>query len=100
METGDELTVALPVYAEYTVRVELTDEMLDNGEVDYEAVIEEAYNQLPSGLCHGCSTGNTGMGWGSPSPVNLELGDDPEVKYILGPDGKAVYGDPDSPSTW
>jgi hypothetical protein len=100
MDIGDELEACFPAWAEYRVRVKLTDEMLKDGEVDYDAVMEEAYNNLPGGLCHQCTTGNTGVGWGETSPVYLEIGEDPEVKYILGPDGKAVYGDPDCPVTW
>jgi hypothetical protein len=101
METGDKLTVSFSVWAEYTVKVELTDEIIgEDGEVDFDVVMDEAYNNLPGGLCHQCSTGNSGAGWGQESPVYLELGEDPEVKYILGPDGKAVYGDPDKPTSW
>ena len=64
MKAGDKIKVALPIWAEYTVRVEVTDEMIDDdGDVDYDAVMDEAYSRIPSGLCHHCSTGNSGAGW-------------------------------------
>jgi hypothetical protein len=92
---GDEVTAALPLWAEYTVRVKVTEDMVgEDGEVDYDLVLDEVYSQIPSGLCHHCSTGNSGAGWSERSPVYLELSEDPEVLYILGPDDKPVWGDP------
>ena len=96
------LTVYLPVWAEYAIRVKVTDEMRDaEGEVDYDLVIDEAYNVLPSSsLCYGCSTGNSGASWSDRSPISLELGDDPEVRYIMDDKGKTVYGDPTAKLGW
>lgn len=102
MNTGDVVTVALPVYAEYTVRVELTEEMARavNENDDWDEVMDAAYDQLPSGLCHGCTTGNSGVGWLDESPVYLEMGESPEVHYIMDSRGNDVYGDHDKKLGW
>lgn len=101
-EVGDVITVCLPVWAEYSIRVTVTEEMLEENEggVDMDAVLEEAYDQLPSGLCHQCSTGNTGAGWGQESAVYLEIGATPEPKYAMNEEGKTVWGDPDEKMGW
>lgn len=101
MKSGDELTVSLPVYAEYLIRVKVTDEMIgDDGEVDFDLVMDEAYDNLPSGLCYGCSTGNSGIGFRERHSVSLELDDSPEVHYILDEDGNTVWGDPSKKLGW
>lgn len=93
MELGDVITVVMPVYAEYSVRVAVTEEILGEGDEEtMDALLDEAYEQIPSGLCHQCSTGNTGASWGTESPVYLELGDDPEAKYAIDATGKTVWG--------
>lgn len=97
---GDIITVVLPVYAEYSIRVPLTQEMIEDDVVNYDEVIDAAYEQLPSGLCHQCSTGNSGAGWGMDSPVYLELGDNPEAQYVMDESGKTVWGDFDAKLGW
>lgn len=92
------ITFSLPVWAEYRISVEVSDEAFDAGEFD--EAMDEAYDMLPAGLCHGCSTGNTGHGWGTPSEVYLELGDCPEIKYGEDEDGNVVYGDRDAQMGW
>lgn len=92
------ITFYLPVWAEYSVTVDVEDEAFKNEEFD--DAVDEAYDNLPTGLCYGCSTGNSGAGWGTPSSVNLELGDAPEVKYALDEDGNVVWGDRDAKLGW
>lgn len=100
-EVGETITVFLPVYAEYSIRVEVTAEMQEeNSDVDMNAVIDAAYDQIPSGLCYQCSTGNSGVGWGNTSPLSLELNNEPEAKYALDEAGNTVWGDPDAKVGW
>lgn len=101
MNVGDEITVHMPVYAEYSVTVKVTEDMMgEDDDSTMDNVLDAAYEDLPAGLCHGCSTGNTGVGWGTPSPVYLELGDNPEAKYAIDNDGNTVWGDPEKPLGW
>ncbi len=95
---SEEITVHMPVWTEYAIRVEVSDEDFKNG--DFDNAIDEAYEKLPSGLCHGCSTGNTGVGWGTKSEVYLELGDSPEAQYAIDKDGNVVWGDIDAKLGW
>ena len=92
------ITVYLPVWAEYAIDVEVSDETFEAGEFD--EAIDQAYELLPSGLCYGCSTGNSGGGWTKRAPVNLELGDSPEVRYIMDEDGNTVWGNPNDKLGW
>lgn len=100
-KVGDEFTVCLPVWAEYSIKVKLTEEMIGgDGEPDFDLVMDEAYENVPSGLCYSCSTGNTGAGWRDSSPVSLDLGEQPEVRYIFDSNGETVYGDPQQKLGW
>jgi hypothetical protein len=92
------VTFHLPVWAEYAITVGVEDEAFANDEFD--DAMDEAYDKLPAGLCHGCSTGNTGVGWSRRSEVTLELGDSPEAMYALDEDGNVVWGDRDAKMGW
>lgn len=92
------ITVFLPVFAEYSVDVEVPDDKFEEG--DFEEAIDAAYDKLPSGLCHHCSTGNTGASFFGHSQVNLELGGDPEAHYATDELGNTVWGDPDKKAGW
>jgi hypothetical protein len=92
------ITVYLPVWAEYSVEVEVPDDKFE--EEDFEEAIDSAYDKLPSGLCHHCATGNTGAGFFGHSEVYLELGEQPEAKYALDEEGKVVWGDRDEKLGW
>ena len=98
MSDSEIITVYLPVWTEYAVRVEVSGEDFRNG--DFDSAIDDAYEKLPSGLCYGCSTGNTGSGWGKPSEVILELGDSPEARYATDKDGNVVWGDSAAKLGW
>lgn len=100
-KVGDVLTVYMPVWAEYTFRVEVTEEMVDeDGEADIDLVIDEAYGNKPSGLCYGCYTGNTGVDWRDRSSINLKLNDVAEVRYVTDEEGNVVWGDPMQKLGW
>jgi hypothetical protein len=92
------ITFHLPVWASYAIDVEVSDEAFAND--DFDEAMDDAYDKLPTGLCYGCSTGNTGGGWGSHPEVTLELGDAPEVQYAVDEDGNVVYGDIDAKMGW
>lgn len=92
------IKVFLPVWAEYSVDVEVSDEAFAAEEFD--DAIDQAYDLLPAGLCYGCSTGNSGVGYSTRSPVNFEIGDSPEVRYAVDEDGNTVWGDPDTKLGW
>ena len=98
MSEMHEITVYMPVWTEYAIRVEVSDEDFRND--DFDQAIDDAYEKLPGGLCYGCSTGNTGGGWGTRSEVYLELGDCPEAKYAVDEHGNVVWGDRDSKLGW
>lgn len=91
---GDKVTAYLPVYAEYAVHVTITGEMLEeNGDVDYDLVLDEAYAGVPSSICAHCS------GWGQ--NWNLECdGSEAEVQYVDDESGNTVWGDSKKKLGW
>ena len=92
------ITVYLPVWAEYAIEVDIPDE--DFEAENFEDAIDAASDKLPAGLCHQCSTGNTGVGFFEHSEVHLELGEQPEAKYAADESGRVVWGDIDAKVSW
>lgn len=91
---SEKITVYFPVWAEYSVTVEVSDDG-DRDEAISEA-IDAAYDKLPSGLCHQCTVGNDGKSYLDEHDTYLELGEQPEAKYALGADNTVVWGDIDA----
>lgn len=87
--------VYLPVFAEYSVAVDTDEVATIEGEPDWDEVLDKAYNELPSGLCIQCSGGAYTY-----SKASLELGSEPEARYIMDEDGNTVWGDPDAKLGW
>ena len=95
-KVGDEVTAYIPVYAEYAIRITLTEEMLeegDEGEVNIDLVMDEAYAEVPSDVCAHCS------GWGQEWSLACS-GSEGEILYITDESGKEIYGDSSKKLGW
>lgn len=95
---SEKITVYFPVWAEYSITVEVSDDGDRDEAID--AAVEEAYDKLPSGLCHQCTHGNDGKGFLDEHDTYLEIGDEMEAKYAIDSKGNLVFGDPDKEVTW
>lgn len=88
-----EYTVYFPVYAEVSVQVTVDLDELEDQEDAVDVAIDQAYDNLPRGICAQCS------GWGKKHSIEL----DPsvaEAQYAEDEDGQTVWGDPDKKLGW